>query len=139
REDPTLDLAVIHINADTSKYPVPRFASELPCRGEPVLALGHPQETVWSFTSGVVSTLHHAAIQHDAAINPGSSGGPLLNSRGEVIGINTSKLFSGTDGVAFARPIDLARGLIGWEAHCEIDLATPQAAATSCIRAQEIA
>ncbi|MBK7864009.1 MAG: trypsin-like peptidase domain-containing protein [Archangiaceae bacterium] len=139
RDDPTLDLAVIRIAADTSNYPTPRFSSEKPRRGDPVLALGHPQETVWSFTSGVVSTLHHATIQHDAAINPGSSGGPLLNARGEVVGINTSKLFSGTDGVAFARPIDLARWLIGSEADPEIDLSSPEVAATTCIRAQEIA
>jgi hypothetical protein len=139
REDPTLDLAVIHIDADTSKYPVPRFATEPPHRGEPVLALGHPQETVWSFTSGVVSTLHHAAIQHDAAINPGSSGGPLLNARGEVIGINTSKLFSGTDGVAFARPIAMAKWLLSEDSDPgELDLSSPALAAASCIHAQEI-
>ncbi len=140
REDPTLDLAVIRIDADTSSYPVPRFATEVPHRGEPVLALGHPQETVWSFTSGVVSTLHHAAIQHDAAINPGSSGGPLLNARGEVIGINTSKLFSGTDGVAFARPIAMAKWLLSEDSDPgEIDLTTPGLAATTCIHAQEVA
>jgi hypothetical protein len=140
RADATLDLAVIHIEADTSSLPVPRFASEAPRRGEPVLALGHPQETVWSFTSGVVSTLHHAAIQHDAAINPGSSGGPLLNARGEVIGINTSKLFSGTDGVAFARPISMARWLLDDDSGpFELDLSTPALAAASCIHAQELA
>src|SRR5262249_47490779 len=50
RADATLDLAVIRIDADTSSYPVPRFAPEPPKRGDAVLALGHPQETVWSFT-----------------------------------------------------------------------------------------
>jgi hypothetical protein len=139
RTDPTLDLAVIKVDADTSTFPVPRFASELPRRGDPVLALGHPQETVWSFTSGVVSTLHHAAIQHDAAINPGSSGGPLLNARGEVIGINTSKLFSGTGGVAFARPIAMAKWLLSEDSDPgELDLSTPALAAASCIHAQEV-
>ncbi len=138
RDDPALDLAVIHLDADTSAYPVPRFATAKPRPGEAVLALGHPQEAVWSFTSGVVSTLHHAAIQHDAAINPGSSGGPLLNAQGEVLGINTSKLFSGTDGVAFARPIGLATQLLGAEPERDLDLSSPATAAATCLRAQEI-
>jgi hypothetical protein len=140
RADPTMDLALVHIDADTTGFPTPKFATELPRRGDPVLALGHPQETVWSFTSGVVSALHSGSIQHDAAINPGSSGGPLLNARGEVIGINTSRLFSGTAGVGFARPVSVAQWLInGSSAPAELDLSDPAKASASCLRAQEMA
>jgi len=145
RADPTMDLALIHIDADTTGARVAKFATELPRRGDPVLALGHPQETVWSFTSGVVSALHHGAIQHDAAINPGSSGGPLLNARGEIIGINASRLYSGTEGVGFARPVAVAQWLIDGSknpianASVELDLSDPAHASASCIRAQEMA
>jgi hypothetical protein len=140
RADPTMDLALVRIEADTREFPTPRFASDLPRRGDPVLALGHPQETVWSFTSGVVSALHNGIIQHDAAINPGSSGGPLLNARGEVIGINTSRLFSNANGVGFARPVAVAQWLIsgGKGAPVELDLSDPARASASCLRAQEM-
>ncbi len=146
RSDPTMDLALVRIEADTRGFPTPKFAKDLPRRGDPVLALGHPQETVWSFTSGVVSALHHGAIQHDAAINPGSSGGPLLNARGEVIGINTARLYSGTEGVGFARPVAVAQWLILGPAGpadpttpLELNLSDPALASASCIRAQEMA
>ncbi|MBS1153152.1 MAG: peptidase, partial [Myxococcaceae bacterium] len=146
RADPTMDLALVRIEADTRGFPTPKFARDLPRRGDPVLALGHPQETLWSFTSGVLSALHHGAIQHDAAINPGSSGGPLLNARGEVIGINTARLYSGTEGVGFARPVAVAQWLIAGASSplapsspLELDLSDPAHASASCLRAQELA
>lgn len=138
--DEANDLALVRIDADTTTLALAPFARETPRRGDVVLALGHPRETVWSFTSGVVSALHHGAIQHDAAVNPGSSGGPLVNERGEIVGITSAKVFGETDGVGFARPIEMARWLLEGETRAfELELSTPEKAATSCIRAQELA
>lgn len=140
RIDEANDLALVRLDTETSAVPLLPLADELPHRGEGVLALGHPQETVWSFTSGVVSALHHGAIQHDAALNPGSSGGPLLNQRGEIVGVSSAKVFGDTDGVGFARPIGMARWLLEDESRSfGLDLSTPEKAASSCIRAQELA
>ena len=140
RGDPVLDLAIVRIDADTSKQKKLPMRNEPVRAGERVLALGHPAETVWSFSSGVVSSLHQAFIQTDAAMNPGNSGGPLIDAGGQVVGINTSKLLGGVTGVGFARPIALARGLIdGTTAAFEPDLSTPERAVVSCARAEELA
>ncbi|HZA50080.1 MAG TPA: trypsin-like peptidase domain-containing protein, partial [Myxococcaceae bacterium] len=140
RGDPTTDLALVKLNADTSHVNLLEMSSRPLRPGEPVLALGHPHETVWSFTAGVVSSLHHGAIQHDAAVNRGNSGGPLLTARGEVVGINTSKVLGGADGLAFARPIPLARNLVSVaQAPPTLDLSTPERAVLSCFHAQELA
>jgi S1-C subfamily serine protease len=140
RGDPTTDLALVKLDADTSQVKLLEMSSRPLRPGEPVLALGHPQETVWSFTAGVVSSLHHGAIQHDAAVNHGNSGGPLLTARGEVVGINTSKVLGGADGLAFARPIQLARNLVAVaQEPATLDLSNPERAVLSCFHAQELA
>jgi S1-C subfamily serine protease len=143
RGDPTVDLAIVEIDADTRDYPKLEFGDVKIRHGEQVFVLGHPKETVWSFTSGYVSAVHHRTIQHDAAVNVGNSGGPLLNTEGKVIGINTSRLFGGADGVGFARPISMASRLVdrvgsGGEM-VEFDLSTPEKAARTCARAVELA
>jgi hypothetical protein len=74
-----------------------------------IFALGHPNESVWSLTSGVVSSVRAGLVQHDAALANGSSGGPLLDARGRVVSINTSKLFEPAEGIGFARPVALVR------------------------------
>lgn len=141
RGDPTNDLALVKVDADTSKIQLLELSNRPVRPGEPVLALGHPQETVWSFTAGVVSAIHHGAIQHDAAVNRGNSGGPLLSARGEVIGINTSRVLGDADGLAFARPIDLVQDLIQQVARGPrtLDLSAPDKAVLSCMRAEELA
>jgi hypothetical protein len=138
--DATSDLALIRIETDTTRYPTLPIAREPVKPGDRVLALGHPQETVWSFTQGVVGAIQQGAIQHDAAISHGSSGGPLLNARGEVVGINIAKVVSEASGLAFARPIALAARYLGDRsvAALPLDLSTPESAAVSCWRAQEI-
>jgi len=139
RSDTTLDLALVRIDADTTAYNRLTFASEPVQPGDRVYALGHPQETVWSFTSGVVSAMHVAAIQHDAPVNAGNSGGPLVNEQGEVVGLNTSKILSGAEGMAFARPIGLIARVVDDSVETGIvDLSTPERAAVSCVRAQEL-
>jgi len=87
--------------------------------GEPVLLIGAPQGLTGTTTAGIVSALRDdpfgggfKVIQTDAASNPGNSGGPLLNSRGQVIGILQSKL-RGSQNLNFAVPINYLRGLLG--------------------------
>ncbi len=126
--DSTLDLAVIKVEGTNFKTADLGDSDNLTV-GELAVAIGNPlgleyQRTV---TSGVVSGLNRTVdireangtktmenlIQTDAAINEGNSGGPLLNSKGEVIGINTVKLAStGVEGFGFAVPINQAKMII---------------------------
>lgn len=89
--------------------------------GEPVLAIGSPFGFDYSASAGIVSAKSRSFsretsvpfIQTDVALNPGNSGGPLFNQKGEVIGIN-SRIFSGTGGymgLSFSIPIDEAMGI----------------------------
>ena len=87
--------------------------------GEPVLLIGEPKKLVGTVTTGIVSALRDdpdgggfKVIQTDAAANPGNSGGPLVNSRGQVIGVLTSS-FRASEGLHFAVPINYLRGLLG--------------------------
>ncbi len=137
--DATSDLAIVKVDADTSKLPVLAFSKEKVRPGERVFALGHPQETVWSFTAGAVSALHNGAIQHDAVISNGSSGGPLLNARGEVVGVNTARVTSESRGLSFARPIEMAsRFMPRGDEKDELDLTSPEKAVVSCWHAHEL-
>ena len=86
--------------------------------GEPVLAIGSPKGLQGTVTAGVVSAIRddpfsggYKVIQTDAAANPGNSGGPLLNGKGQVIGVVTSKLRA-SEGLNFAVPINYVRGLL---------------------------
>jgi len=76
--------------------------------GEKVIAIGNPLGLQFSVSEGIVSGIHRPGlnemevyIQTDAALNPGNSGGPLINKKGEVIGINNFKI-GGTEGMGFA-------------------------------------
>jgi S1-C subfamily serine protease len=117
------DVAVLRVNADGEKLqPVPLGDSSRVRVGEPVAAIGSPFLEAGSLSVGVVSAINRSlssgtgfaipgAIQTDAAINHGNSGGPLFNAAGEVIGINAQiqTTSGGGEGVGFAVPIDLAR------------------------------
>jgi serine protease Do len=116
--DPRSDVAVIKI--DASDLPTVRTGDPSKVRpGEWVLAIGSPFGLDSSATAGIVSATSRAVggeenyvpfIQTDVAVNPGNSGGPLFNLRGEVIGMN-SMIFSRTGGymgLSFAIPIDVA-------------------------------
>jgi hypothetical protein len=137
--DSTSDIALMQLDVDTSGYPtLPMSEAEVKA-GDRVIALGHPQELVWSFTQGMVGAIQQGAIQHDASISFGSSGGPLLSPQGEVVGINIAKVVSESPGLSFARPIGLAGRYLGpVTSPVALDLSTPEAAALSCWRAQEI-
>lgn len=82
-----------------------------PMAGEPVIAIGHPFELKYSTTKGIVSNTNYMRadtpyIQHDAALNPGNSGGPLIDGQGFIIGINTFILEDGND-IGFSLPAQL--------------------------------
>ena len=123
-DDPDSDLAVIRIVDDSVKPPplaVGDSDNILP--GQLAVAIGDPFSRGFSMTSGIISAVGRTinptdsnfsvprVVQHDAATNPGNSGGPLLNRDGEVIGINT-QIISETgvsSGVGLAIPINLAK------------------------------
>lgn len=140
RTDAGLDLAVLDVAGPIPTVKPPKFRDTTLVQGEPVTALGHPSETLWTFTTGVVSAVRADIVQTDAAINPGNSGGPLIDARGEIVGINTSRLFGATQGIAFARPAAHVRAFVeGATAPFVADRSTPEKTVHSCIRAFELA
>lgn len=122
--DVRTDIGVIKIKA--SGLPAAEFGSSDALQvGEQVYAVGNPGgvEFFGSFTSGVVSAIDRPVsseigytmkcIQHDASINPGNSGGALVNSKGQVVGINSLKIISDEyEGMGFAIPISDAKDII---------------------------
>jgi putative serine protease PepD len=123
--DSTTDIAVLHVNAPSSKLnPLTLADSTKVSVGDGVVAIGNPFGLDGTVTSGIVSAVGReisspddtpieGAIQTDAAINHGNSGGPLLDLHGEVIGI-TSQIQSeggGNDGVGFAVPSNTVKSI----------------------------
>jgi len=95
-EDPLADLALLRVPDKKGILPHLKISDETVREGEDVIAIGHPMGMAWTVTKGIVSSgdryARHPfikAIQTDAAINQGNSGGPLLNKKGEVVGINS--------------------------------------------------
>ena len=126
--DASSDLAVIKIDLPADKPPViPLGTSKDLVVGQKVLAIGNPFGYERTLTTGIISATGRSIqaengrvirdiIQTDAAINSGNSGGPLLNSRGEMIGINSAILSpaqSGNIGIGFAIPADTVRRVVG--------------------------
>jgi hypothetical protein len=88
RRDSAMDLAIISIDED---QPVLRFASNPPAVLDQVFAFGNPLGGRTAVSRGIVSDIDGVRIQTDAAVNPGNSGGPLVNDSGEVVGLVISK------------------------------------------------
>ena len=120
--DPDSDLALLKISLD--HLPVMPFGhSDRLQVGDVVLAIGDPLGLSQTVTHGIVSATGRGQlglatfenfIQTDAAINPGNSGGALINTRGELVGINTAIVAktSGVEGIGFAIPVNMVRGVI---------------------------
>ncbi len=112
------DFALIKIKPDSSLRTINLGNSSNVRVGQKVLAIGNPFGFNRTLTTGIVSRVDKKRnkIQTDAAINPGSSGGPLLNQKGEVIGINQSIYNPDNNksniGIGFAVPVDIAKKFI---------------------------
>ncbi len=120
--DPIFDLAVLRISVPPEGHPTAVLGDSDSIRiGEDVIAIGNPFGLEQTLTRGVISGLNRIMpgspqltvpfIQTDASINPGSSGGPLMNRCGEVIGINTS-ILAEAQNIGFAFPINVVKKFV---------------------------
>ena len=120
--DPSSDVALLRLDDAEGLQPVQLGESAKVEVGDPVVAIGNPFGLDRTVTSGIISAKQRQirapngfsisdVIQTDAAVNPGNSGGPLLDASGRVIGINSQIATSGggNEGVAFAVPIEVAK------------------------------
>ncbi|MCC6228593.1 MAG: trypsin-like peptidase domain-containing protein [Phycisphaerales bacterium] len=133
--DPFTDIAVLQVDVKRGLFPLRRASGERPEQGDRVFAFGSPFGFKFSMSEGIISGLGRSArpvlemggftnfIQTDAAVNPGNSGGPLVDIRGHVIGMNvaiaTGRESDGTSGeagqsagISFAIPLDTIESVV---------------------------
>jgi len=119
--DPKYDLAFL---APPKKHQMPSISfskKETFQEGDTVVAVGHPFGLKFTATQGILSSLEHhqkniTYLQHDAALNPGNSGGPLIDAKGEIIGVNTFIIRNGNN-IGFSLPVKtLERAIVDFVA-----------------------
>jgi putative serine protease PepD len=123
--DASTDVALLQLEEDVDVEPLTLGSSSGLEIGDPVVAIGSPFGLEGTVTTGIVSALDRdlrapdgftidGAIQTDAALNQGNSGGPLLDARGRVIGINSqiASESGGNDGIGYAIPIDTVKNVV---------------------------
>ncbi len=122
-DDPDTELALVRVNENVTLPSAALGDSKRLKRGQLVIAIGNPLGFESTVTAGVISALGRSlrastgrliddVIQTDAALNPGNSGGPLVSTRGEVVGINTA-IIMGAQGICFAVASNTANFVLG--------------------------